>query len=189
MKLRTTAIFILLTIFNSFAQLNRINVTKFENYSNSEKAEEVEDTVRFNLLNINYKDTLIFFSTIKECGEYGGHIEWIKIFRSKNNLRAQHFSEPLCNLEKLGFKEKISKNKFARKEKYTMNKAVKLDETRIELITEYISKFNNFKRNGTRMSNAPNDFWITFNGKTLAKRHDKIGNWDGFIVLRNKLYD
>ncbi len=186
MKFRITIYFLLFPFLTSIAQLRRIEVTKIEINYYAQQKEVVYDTVAIDFLKLNSKDTLTIFATIRDCGEFGGHTERIKIFKKNNILYAQQSSEPLCDL---GFKKKLQKSKFARKGKYTVNRAVKLNNAKLELVKNYIIKFNEFKRNGTTYSNAPTDFWINLNNKTLAKRHDKIGKWKEFIDLREKLYD
>ena len=146
----------------------------------------IRDTINCNIYNLLPKDTLIISSYIADCGEFGGHKERISFYIVDKKLQAVHSSDPICDPTSFGY-SKILDTTFAKKNKYFVSKPIVLTEDKTELVRLYIINFNKFRRDGSLESTASTDFWIKFKHKTIV-RHDKLGEWDGFIKLRNELY-
>lgn len=191
MKTKITLLLLLIPILSPFAQSNLVEPKRIEINRSAEIQKVRRDSVFIDLKTLAKTDTLKLFTTIMDCGEFGGNNELIKIFVRKNTLYAQHESQPLCdNIDDAckGNTNGEVNYKLSHKTKYKVNKALKLNEVTTELVQNYIVSFNNFLRSGDVESNASNDFWISLNGKVLATRHDKLGKWEAFILLRDKLY-
>src|SRR6185369_2143229 len=59
------------------------------------------DTININLESINSNDTIIIEAYIADCGEFGGHNEYITILKNKKNIQANLKSDPPCEFPSL----------------------------------------------------------------------------------------
>lgn len=124
----------------------------------------------FEKLNIN--DSIILKGEIADCGEFGGHKEFIACYKLNDQVNCKFYREkPNCKIDEL-----IGKN----------DTTIKLDKINPELIYSYLKKFNSFKGNIRDESNAPTEFYVRLNGEIIFMR-DELGRWDEFNKLRDEL--
>lgn len=144
------------------------------------------DSVVFSFKELTLYDTLIIAGYIADCGEFGGHNEYIKCFTSNNQLYCQHSSDKACDNTLYGYPSE-DKGKFCSINKSIKSDTLLLNDDREKYILSYIKKFNKFRSRQDITSNAPTAFTIEFKGKRVVRR-DECGQWKGFIDLRDTLY-
>ena len=121
-------------------------------------------------------DTLIIASTIMDCGEFGGHNEYIYIYLLDSKIYAKLKRDKLCDAESL-------KNN----PKATFTEIVELQPNSQKTILDYINDFNVYVPEANVSSNAQTDFWIQFKNENYDL-HDQTGRWKQFLIIRNRLF-
>jgi hypothetical protein len=130
---------------------------------------------KFNELKLN--DTLLIGSIIMDCGEFGGHNEYIYIYVQDSKIYAKLKREKLCDTKS------VKNNPNAK-----FIDIVELPLNSQNTILNYINKFNNFVPDPNIVSNAPTDFWIKFKNENYDF-HDQTGRWKEFLIIRNTLFE
>lgn len=130
----------------------------------------------FNFSDLTSKDTLKIWSNIMDCGEFGGHNEYIFIYQNKDKtfakLKRDKFCDPKSEINK-------PKGKF--------KKSIELSSEFKSSISNYVNKFNDFKATSGLFSNAPTDFWIKYK-EEVYHFNDPSGRWKEFLILRDELF-
>src|SRR6476661_10971394 len=112
----------------------------------SDKSTELE----LQKLNFESKhDTLIIIAMLMDCGEFGGHFEYIKCYYLNNALVSSFYQEP-PNCE---YDEKPSKEIYSSYKKGNQ-------QTDSVLLANYIEQFKKTADDDGAVSNAPVSLWI-----------------------------
>jgi hypothetical protein len=123
----------------------------------------------------NEFDTLLIISELMDCGEFGGHLEYIKCYHSKGNIVAIFSQdEPFCQNEKPARPPDTS---------------YKTGEQKIDskILKSYIEHFKKIIKNPDVVTNAPTTFWIIQNSNIYFQR-DWTGNSKEYETLRDKTF-
>ncbi len=106
---------------------------------------------QFDFKTFNSKDTLTIFSEVRDCGEFGGHNEYITITYDKNFVATFKSDKP-CKLPEMAVYslDKIYKDK------------IDLTDQLQKYIVDYIKKFKNYKDNPDVQCNAPSGNYLKF---------------------------
>lgn len=146
-----------------------------------------EESVIFDIRTLPPKDTLLITAYIADCGEFGGHKEYIRVFQNSGKIFASLIKDKPCNhsyqlpdtLTHVQFLGHIVNESRDKKE------LTSRDESAIQhFLTEFTKK--KAARN-TIISNAPTEFWIESPGK-ISGYLDQSGRWDGFNILRDSIF-
>jgi hypothetical protein len=134
------------------------------------------DTISFDLKSITDNDTVVIAQKIMDCGEFGGHTEYITIYKTKKFVFAKLFQEPPCKSDMIPVE---------------YQEVVNLNSYQTNLITDYLNQFQNMDINNAVESNAPSVFTVTINTKKYLKKYPnslpKL-EWMFFKNLRNALF-
>jgi hypothetical protein len=124
----------------------------------------------------NKFDTLTLVSQLMDCGEFGGHLEYIKFYHSNKNIVAEFSQDiPSCQNE---MKPDNPPYKFYKKDPQ------KVDST---LIKSYIKHFVRINKRPDSSTNAPTSFWIMQDSNIYFVR-DWTGNSKQYEKLRDKIF-
>ncbi|MBK8806986.1 MAG: hypothetical protein IPO21_10205 [Bacteroidales bacterium] len=121
-------------------------------------------------------DTLLLMAKLMDCGEFGGHIEYIKCYYHKGELKAVFWKDnPICEIE--FSKENIIENNF-KNTPQTISK---------ELLSKYVNYVININKNPSMVTNAPTLFWIIKDNDPFFIS-DWTGNSNEYEVFRNNIF-
>jgi len=138
---------------------------------------QAPDVIDITLNNFKFKDTLIISGYIADCGEFGGYIDRIKIYKTDNRFYGSLIKgESYCN-PPLIFSEKYNP--------YFKN--VQIDSLKQRYLLDYIKEFSILAITHTAESNAPTEFWISYKDKNYD-RWDPVGKWNKFERLRDIMF-
>ncbi len=175
-------IFILVTIFPLFScaqndgNSNNLKETEINGYIEPNLyMYQKPDTIIVNWENLSDKDTLIIGGYIEDCGEFGGHNEYIKIYKCGKNLTALFKMEHIqtCRGSVIG-KDRTLKNKTV------------LSDSGIALINRYIKEFgNSFVYYYAAVYTST--FWIVYKGIDYYRKVPS-NQLSGFTELRDRLF-
>jgi hypothetical protein len=194
---------LLLTITSLKGQVTISPTTIKANYKvgGCQNGYQPADTVRIDLDKISINDTLILIGKIMECGEWGGHEEYIIICRRNQNLicwmgkgssdcpkdffdrKNRTFGFPKAH--RIG--ENIEPEKTIPPPEVVYDTIIIQDEQK-SLITNYFKEFGIISLKCDINSNAPTYYKIIYNLETIYNREDPSGHWKGFIDLRDKIF-
>lgn len=127
---------------------------------------------------LNFKskfDTILIITLLRDCGEFGGHFEYIKCFYKKDTIFGSfHQDPPECEFN---FKpEKAIFNSYKKGNQ-------PIDSTQLVQYFEYFKK----QEENDLMSNAPTEFWIISQNVVYYQiRH--LGRGDVYIAFRDKIF-
>ncbi|MCX6237921.1 MAG: hypothetical protein NTY07_10270 [Bacteroidia bacterium] len=121
-------------------------------------------------------DTLMISGYVAECGEFGGFIDSIKIYKTNSKIYGLLIKGVSCK-PSLKLDEKFN----------PYNKTILIDTIKQRYILDYVGKFGVLAITHTLESNAPTEFWIQNRNKNYH-RWDPTGFWKDFINLRDKLF-
>jgi len=138
------------------------------------KEEDIVFKDTLNLSSLNDKDSIVLIGYIADCGEFGGHKEFITIKKTFKGYSLIHRKEEPCEPE--------LKTREIPKFIIEMNDSIMI------LIRNYFLAFPRIGKdcNGA-ISNAPTEFWIE-TPEWKRYRTDECGHFKGFIKLRNELF-
>jgi hypothetical protein len=121
-------------------------------------------------------DTLLIMSELMDCGEFGGHIEYIKCYYDHEELKAIFWKDdPKCEIEIP--KREIIENNYKRGPQSI---------TKERLIT-YLSHVTSIDENPSMMTNAPTSFWIVKDNDPFFIR-DWTGNSKEYETFRDEVF-
>lgn len=124
----------------------------------------------------NKFDTLLIISQLMDCGEFGGHLEYIKCYHVKDNIVSVFYQDqPFCQ----GM-EKSDKPLYNLYKKEQQN----IDSTELK---SYINHFNSIEEHPDMTTNAMTSFWI-FMDTNLYFQRDWTGNSKEYELLRDKIF-
>jgi tetratricopeptide (TPR) repeat protein len=124
----------------------------------------------------NKFDTLLIISRLMDCGEFGGHLEYIKCYHAKNNLIAVFSQDELfCQGE-----QKPDKPPYGLYKKGEQ----KIDSV---ILKSYINHFNNIEEHPDMTTNAITSFWVFIDSNFYFQR-DMSGNSKEYESLRDKIF-
>lgn len=134
---------------------------------NGQKIEELNLVSKF--------DTLTIVSQLMDCGEFGGHLEYIKCYHSNNDIVAEFSQDPpYCEL---GHKSENAPHIFK----------TGLQKISLAQLDTYVKHFNSINPNPHRMTNAPTSFWVMKDSNIYYIR-DWSGNSKEFESLRDATF-
>jgi hypothetical protein len=145
-----------------------INIALYAQWSSYQKP----DTIIIDREAIN-TDTLFISGYVADCGEFGGYIDRIKIFRSNGEFHGLLIKGLKCKPSIIGY------NPFL--------KSVVIDSTKITNILDYMQQFSKLAITHSEESNAPTEFWISYKSNKYH-RWDPSGQWTNFVDLRDKIF-
>lgn len=145
-----------------------------------------KDSVKFSFDQLNDQDTLSISAFIADCGEFGGHKEFLKCYNTGDSYCIQHYSEPACDNTLFNYPPE-DKGRFSKVGEATISKPIELNEQSKGLVINYLRDFSNLPRKTPMYTNAPTRYWVTFKEKKYY-RYFGAGTWTEFIKLRDKLY-
>jgi len=125
---------------------------------------------------ISESDTLKIKAHINDstdCGEFGGHHEYLLINRIENNQL------------KIRFK-KLPSDCPWKQGGNIIEKEIILSETESKLIQEFLLNLEKLNKTETSFSHAYQEFIVEFMGQT-TKVWDGLGLWLGYEIFRNEL--
>jgi hypothetical protein len=191
--MRPLAIILFLFAFTSINGQVELSPTdiKVQKEPNIKICQQAPDTVRLDLNSISKKDTVIITGYIANCGEWGGHFEHIIITRRKKSLICWFKRDPDNCVYTLPVNPKQYKQdslNFNEKTREPNNDTVLISGINKKLIKKYFTKFGILAMTCKVFSNAPTEYIIAKNNKTLYHRKDPSGAWAGFTDLRDKLF-
>jgi len=162
--MKTILVIILqLVITVAFAQVNKSFVVS-------------GDSIKLNYNDFTKVDTFKIEAYIADCGEFGGHHEYIRIYQKRSHFIVTLKRDPPCqnNLDfELGIKKSFEKAKLTRNRK--------------KIIGIFICDFNTKIQPKDYTSNAPTHFLIIYRKKIYYKE-DQTGEWNKFTELSNELF-
>lgn len=121
-------------------------------------------------------DTLLIMSQIMDCGEFGGHIEYIKCFYQNDELKATFWKDdPDCEVE-------IPKEEFVE-----YNYKSKPQLISYEALSQYVNHVINIDKKPSMWTNAPTSFWIIKDNDPFFIR-DWTGNSKEYELFRDKIF-
>ncbi len=127
---------------------------------NLDSLEHEEDKDIFNMLYVN-SDTLNLYADIRDCGEFGGHKEIIKIYSDRHNHRYNlNYKKYYSNCDSIG--------RYLLNNKVEFESTIKLTEKNKKSIYHYIQKLLELKLNQRFYSNANNIFSVYKSDSTLV---------------------
>lgn len=142
------------------------------------KAELLGDSVS-SFMYTNKFDTLLIIGEIRDCGEFGGHYEYIKCYHSQVNIVAvfsQDKQECIGGMEP----DKPSYSNYKKGEQEVSQETFKI----------FLNKFNELTDRydiSKGVSNAPTTFYILYNSNVYYK-FDGIGRTDFFTKFRDSIF-
>ena len=130
----------------------------------------------FDFRHLSKADTLYITSEIRDCGEFGGHIETIKIYLG-DSIRACYSHE-----------QTTCEQGHQSQEKYTAAKnRVVVGRDEQEYILAFMTSFKEYKDDPYSDCNAPTRNQIKYRDKTIYLNDDEC-IWTKSIELRLKLF-
>jgi hypothetical protein len=121
-------------------------------------------------------DTLLIMSELKDCGEFGGHIEYIKCYYQQRKLKAEFWKDaPICEIEIT--KDRKTENDYKSEPQTISYKA----------LSKYVNHVINIDKNPSSISNAPTSFWIIKDNEPFFIR-DWTGNSIEYESFRDKIF-
>ncbi len=136
------------------------------------------DSFHFSFDQLKVGDTLKIKSELRDCGEWGGHFEYIDIYYS-NGICAYLVRDLPCSIFILERKYLDTTKPFA--------KTIELSEEKMALVINYISDFLKYKDIPDAWCNAPSTHSIRFKSRKISIYDDEC-SWNEFIPLRDKLF-
>lgn len=126
----------------------------------------------FSFEKLNNNDSIILKGEIRDCGEFGGHNEFITCYKLGDRIGCKFYrGKSNCKSDLL-----VDQN----------DTTIKLEKINPELIYSYLKKFNLFNGNLRGESNAPTEFYVRLNSEIIFMR-DEHGRWNEFNKLRDEL--
>lgn len=121
-------------------------------------------------------DTLIFVSQLNDCGEFGGHLEYIKFYHIEKNIVGEFSQDvPYCQDEMQPDTPPYAAYKKGPE---------KVDSTSIK---SYIKHLKNINKRPDAVTNAPTSFWV-IQGENIYFVRDWTGNSKQYETLRDKIF-
>lgn len=153
----------------------------FTNCSDNKNIEETnyskQEYSLGNILSYNNKDTIFIKSRFTDCGEWGGHEEMMKIYRSGKNINLNYTRfEVNC-----GVRDSVG-SIIQKKE---LNKNILLSNSQKLIVMNYITALMKFQFLDKEISNSGNFFYLT-----NTKENLKLSIWGNnplFIGYYNNL--
>lgn len=128
------------------------------------------------IFNVGVGDTLTLFTRYSECGEWGGHHEYLRIYRDEDLVVNYEIDSVYCGRE-------IEITRFP-----SRTKQKRLTDSDIDVIEEYVKKvFKLSKKEQIYGSNANNGFYIIFRGQEYFYI-DSFFVWDEFDIMVRKVF-
>ena len=155
---------------------------------------QAPDTIKIDLEKITTRDIIVLTGCIRECGEYGGHEEYIKICRRGQNLicwlkigpsTCYNFDIKMPKAKKIGESKEQEKTKIPNETNFD---TIVIQDEQKDLIENYFKEYGNVAVDCHIFSNAPTYYIISYNYNILYNREDPSGDWKGFIELRDKIF-
>lgn len=145
-----------------------VKIQSAENYINKIELKPLQFNQDF--------DTLIIMSFLMDCGEFGGHMEYIKFFHENDNIVGVYSQDqPVCMADIQPKKELYAD--------YKQDHQI-ISPAQLKM---YIDHFNSIQKDIGYTSNAPSEFWLLIDGVYYFKR-DWSGNSLEYEILRNSLF-
>ena len=111
-----------------------------------------------------------------DCGEYGGHIEYINCFYQQGELKAIFWKDdPICQMEIP--EEELIENDY-KSDTQTISK---------EVLSQYLNHVLNIDKWPLMNTNAPTSFWIIKDDDPFFIR-DWTGNSKEYEAFRDKIF-
>jgi hypothetical protein len=121
-------------------------------------------------------DTLLLMSQLMDCGEFGGHIEYIKCYYDNEKLKAIFWKDdPICQIEVP--EEELADNDYRKAPQ----------EITENILNQYVNHVINIDRNPSMMTNAPTSFWMVKDGDPFFIC-DWTGNSEEYELFRNTIF-
>jgi len=121
-------------------------------------------------------DTLLIMSRLPDCGEFGGHIEYIKCYYQQGELKAVFWKDdPICDI--VIPKEVVIENDY-KTDPQTVSK---------EALFQYLYHVINIDKSPSVYTNAPTSFWIVKDNDPFFIR-DWTGNSKEYELFRDKIF-
>lgn len=120
-------------------------------------------------------DTLVIITLLRDCGEFGGHYEYIKCFYNKESLVGCFHQDPA----------ECEYNLKPKNEIYNLYKKGNqlIDSTQLIQFLDYFKS----SEHTDMISNAPTEFWIIKNN-IIYYRMRHFGHGDVYIAFRDKIF-
>lgn len=121
-------------------------------------------------------DTLLLISELPDCGEFGGHMEYIKCYYSNEILVGRFWKDnPICQGE-------ISFNNQDSLKFKTLAQPIDF-----KLLDQYVNHVLKIDKKPPISTNAPTSFWLVKDGIPHFTR-DWSGNSEEYEVFRNSVF-
>lgn len=155
--MKTTLFFLLILIFGNSGQSQSVDsITNFDKYSSS--------------------DTLEIVSYLSSCGEFGGHKEVFKLFKSDKPMMIYHREPRHCFPEPPPLPSNI-----------VINYAGPITIDKQKLITNYLKQLQGHKPVEGHGTNAPNFYWVILNSREIFRIFDRDASWKDYEKFRDTL--
>ncbi len=117
-------------------------------------------------------DTLLIMSELRDCGEFGGHLEYIKCYYKNGKLKGVFWKDhPTCKTEvdeKSADVFKVKEQKLSKRE-----------------LMEYLNHVISIDKNPSSWTNAPTSFWVIKDNEPFFIR-DWTGNSSEYEIFRDE---
>ncbi|MFT4850983.1 MAG: hypothetical protein ACI83B_003545 [Sediminicola sp.] len=113
-------------------------------------------------------DTILIMSELRDCGEFGGHIEYIKCYQKNGEIKGEFWAGPTdCKYE--------AQNENNQEFKFKPQNISKVE------LKKYINHVLSIEKNPSSWTNAPTSFWVIIDGEPFF-----ILDWSGNSVEYEK---
>jgi hypothetical protein len=145
------------------------------------------DTLDFKVYSVTPSDTLILKAFVACNGEFGGHYEFLYIYKIDDNWcvkwKNYHMSSSpssFSSCQPVMFSKGVAG--FICKEM-----TIQINDAGLNKIQNYLESFEIFIKKFDCISNAKSNYWVYFRGKSWY-RNDWCGHWRDFFELRDGFF-
>jgi len=143
--------------------------------------------VSFNLENLNGTDSIRLSGYISDCGEFGGHWEFIVLKKNSGHFSASFNQEPPCKHIQDSMNHR-NDTTFTKEVSLHTKPEIKLTKNKIILLQKYFKEFPEIGSDcGDSYSNARSEFSIATPAWQMV-RQDQCNRSKIFVILRDQLF-
>lgn len=134
--------------------------------------------VELNPISLDEKfDTLLLMAQLRDCGEFGGHMEYIKCYYSDGKLVGRFWKDPPLCIGNFTPEEKEGHEIFKNS----------LQTINFDLLNTYFQHVTTIVNPYLEATNSPTSFWVIKDDRPFFVR-DWIGNSKEYEVFRNATF-